>query len=315
MDDKDDDKKRVLTPPSEWAEGMKPKSSSEAEEIDESTDWLEDDDFEVPPESERSSDAEPSAGEEPSAADEEPSADLAPTAEATEPEQSSTSDADAILTDHGEAQAEKRSGSKLPWAVAIAGFVVAGGMGGLWLDAQDTAKAEIAELKDTIRSMKRAENKQTNQDSSLVADNEALQQQISALQQQNNQLSDENEALKNREAERAQRAISASTKTESATPAASPSPQMEVETTSAPPSQTGGIWFVNLESHKSQAVANERLASLRTEIRNINLSIASANVNGQTYYRVRAAGYASKARTQPQRQSGWLKHSRPGLFG
>ena len=107
--------------------------------------------------------------------------------------------------------------------VAIAGFVVAGGMGGLWLDAQDTAKAEIAELKDTIRSMKRAENKQTNQDSSLVADNEALQQQISALQQQNNQLSDENEALKNREAERAQRAISASTKTESATPAASPS--------------------------------------------------------------------------------------------
>ena len=206
MDDKDDDKKRVLTPPSEWADGMKPKSSSEAEEIDESTDWLEDDDFEVPPESERSSDTEPSADEELSAGEE-------PTeAEATEAEQSSTSDADAILTDHGEAQAEKRSGSKLPWAVAIGGFVVAGGMGGLWLDAQETAKTEIAELKDTIRSMKRAENKQTNQDSRLVADNEALQQQISALQQQNNQLSDENEALKNREAERAERAISASTK-------------------------------------------------------------------------------------------------------
>ena len=289
MDDKDDDKKRVLTPPSEWAEGMKPKSSSEAEEIDESTDWLEGDDFEVPPESERSSDAE-------STASEEPSADLEPTAAvATEPEPSSTSDADAILTDHGEAQADKRSGSKLAWAVAIAGFVVAGGMGGLWLDAQATAKAEIAELKDTIRSMKRAENKQTNQDSSLVADNEALQQQISALQQQNNQLSDENEALKNREAERAQLAISASTKTEPAPAPASPSPQMEVETTTAPPSQIGGIWFVNLESHKSQAVANERLASLRTKIRDINLSIASANVNGQTYYRVRAAGYASKA--------------------
>ena len=148
-------------------------------------------------------------------------------------------------------EAEKTGGSKLPWAVEIAGFVIAGGVGGLWFDAQDTAKAEIAELKDTIRSMKRAENKQTNQDSSLVADNEALQQQIAALQQQNNQLSDENEALKNREAERAQRAILASTKTESATPAASPSPQIEVETATAPPSQTGGIWFVNLESHKS----------------------------------------------------------------
>ncbi|EHQ58502.1 sporulation related protein [gamma proteobacterium HIMB55] len=288
MDDKDDDKKRVLTPPSEWADGMKPKSSSEAEEIDESTDWLEDDDFEVPPESERSSDAEPSAGQEP-AAGEEPLAGEAP-----ESEPSSTSDADAILTDHGEAQAEKSSSSKLPWAVAIAGFVIAGGMGGLWLDAQETAKAEIAELKDTIRSMKRAENQQTNQDSGLMADNKALQQQIAALQQQNNQLFDENEALKNREAERAERAISASTKAESATPAASPSPQMEVETT-APPSQTGGIWFVNLESHKSQAVANERLALLRTKFRNINLSIASANVNGQTYYRVRATGYASKA--------------------
>lgn len=289
MDDKDDDKKRVLTPPSEWADGMKPKSSSEAEEIDESTDWLEDDDFEVPPESERSSDAEPSAGQEP-AAGEEPLAGEAP-----ESEPSSTSDADAILTDHGEAQAEKPNSSKLPWAVAIAGFVIAGGMGGLWLDAQETAKAEIAELKDTVRSMKRAENQQTNQDSGLMADNKALQQQIAALQQQNNQLSDENEALKNREAERAQRAISTSTKAESATPAASPSPQMEVETTTAPPSQTGGIWFVNLESHKSQAVANERLALLRTKIRNINLSIASANVNGQTYYRVRATGYASKA--------------------
>ena len=143
--------------------------------------------------------------------------------------------------------------------------------------------------------MKRAENKQTNQDSSLVADNEALQQQIVALQQQNNQLSDENEALKNREAERAQRAISASTKTESATPAAASNSQIDAETATAPPSQTGGIWFVNLESHKSQAVANERLASLRTKIRGINLSIASANVNGQTYYRVRAAGYSSKA--------------------
>ena len=289
MDDKDDAKKRVLTPPSEWADGMKPKSPSEAEEIDESTDWLEDDDFEVPPESERSSDAEPSAGEE-------LLADLEPTAAvATAPEPSSTSDADAILTDHGEARIEKTGGSKLPWAFEIAGFVIAGVVGGLWFDAQETAKAEIAELKDTIRSMKRAENKQTNQDSSLVADNEALQQQIAALQQQNNQLSDENEALKNREAERAQRAISASTKTESATPAASPSPQIDVETATAPPSQAGGIWFVNLESHKSQAVANERLASLRTKIRNINLSIASANVNGQTYYRVRAAGYASKA--------------------
>ena len=304
MDDKDDDKKRVLTPPSEWADGMKPKSSSEAEEIDESTDWLEDDDFEVPPESERSSDAEPSADEE-SLDSSEPSADIEPSSAKTpEAEPSSTSDADEILTDHGEARVENPSGSKLPWVIAIAGLVIAGGMGGLWLDAQETSKSEITELKDTIRSMKRAENQQASQDSNLVADNEVLRQQIAALQQQNNKLADENEALKNREAERAQRAIWASAKTEAATrtpasssltPAASSNSQIDVETATSPPSQTDGIWFVNLESHKSQAVANERLASLRTKIRGINLSIASANVNSQTYYRVRAAGYASKA--------------------
>ena len=323
MDDKDDDKKRVLTPPSEWADGMKPKSPSETEEIDESTDWLEDDDFEVPPAAERSSDGEPSADEEPSAGGE-PSADSSANKEASldndvsaseapKPDESVRSDADAILTDHGEAQAEKSGGSKLPWAVAIAGFVVAGGMSGLWLDAQETAKTEIAELKNTIRSMKRAENQQSNQDSDLVADNEALQQQIAALQQQNNQLAEENEALKNREAERAQAAISASTKTGSemrtpaggsAKPDASSSSQIDAKTTNVPPSQTGGVWFVNLESHKSRAVAEERLSSLRAKIRSTNLSIANANVNGQTYYRVRAAGYASK--TDATAASKWM---------
>ena len=70
MDEKDDDKKRILTPPSEWADGLKPKSSTQSgedAEIDESTDWLEDDDFEVPPSSESSANEEPSATGEPSA--------------------------------------------------------------------------------------------------------------------------------------------------------------------------------------------------------------------------------------------------------
>ena len=59
MDDNDDDKKRVLTPPADWSEGMKPKSSDDYEDdIDESTDWLEDDDFEVPPTSEMDSDSD-----------------------------------------------------------------------------------------------------------------------------------------------------------------------------------------------------------------------------------------------------------------
>lgn len=299
MDDKDDDKKRVLTPPSEWAEGMKPTASSKGEEIDESTDWLEDDDFEVPPASERSTEEATSAPEEPSAT-KEPSADEVPP-----PVQPAPSNADALLTDHGEAQAGKTArGSKLPWVVAIAGFVVAGGMGGLWLDTQETAAAEIAELKDTIRSIKRSDNKQAPQDSNLTTEYEALQGQIDALQKKNTELASENEALKKREADRAQRAIEASTKPQSAeetsstlSPAsnASSAEKTGSQTKTAPPNQVGGSWFVNLESHKARSVAGERIALLRTKVRGINLSIANATVNGQTYYRVRAAGFASKA--------------------
>jgi hypothetical protein len=96
--------------------------------------------------------------------------------------------------------------------VAVAGFVIAGGMGGLWLDSQSTATAEIAELKDTIRSLKRSENQPSSQDSDLIADNAAFQLQISELQKKNTELADENEALKDREAERAQRAIAQSTR-------------------------------------------------------------------------------------------------------
>ena len=300
MDEKDDDKKRILTPPSEWADGLKPKSSTQSgedTEIDESTDWLEDDDFEVPPSSEASANEALSVDDEPSA-NEGPSAqEGSDGATGRSADVHSASSADAILTDHGEAQAGSASnrGSKLPWVVAVAGFVIAGGMGGLWLDSQSTAKAEIAELKDTIRSLKRSENQPSSQDSDLIADNAALQLHISELQQKNTELADENEALKDREAERAQRAIAQSTKEVPAAPSATKaSASTGTNPRSAPPNQSGGLWFVNLESHKTQAVANERLALLRNKIPSMNLSIASAEVKGQTYYRVRAAGFVSK---------------------
>ena len=286
MDEKDDDKKRILTPPSEWADGLKPKSSTQSgedTEIDESTDWLEDDDFEVPPSSEASANEALSVDDEPSA-NEGPSAQEASGgATGRSADVHSASRADAILTDHGEAQAGSapNRGSKLPWVVAVAGFVIAGGMGGLWLDSQSTASAEIAELKDTIRSLKRSENQPSSQDSDLIADNAAFQLQISELQKKNTELADENEALKDREAERAQRAIAQSTKeVPTAAIATKASASTVTSPSSAPPNQSGGLWFVNLESHKTQAVANERLALLRNKIPSMNLSIASAEVKG-----------------------------------
>lgn len=280
MDDNDDDKKRVLTPPADWSEGMKPKSSDDYEDdIDESTDWLEDDDFEVPPTSEMDSDSDDVTaddGDDGEEGDDEDSAD-------------DVSDSAALLTDHT-ATAKSASGSaKLPWALAVIGFVATAAMTGLWVDTQSSNSAEIAELKDTIRSLQRVENEKASQDTALAADNEALRSEIASLKTQTEALTDENELLKNREAERAAKAIAQRQEAAPSQPVKPASPILE------PPRQAGGPWFVNLESYTSRATANDRAAALRNILRPLNISVASARINGRDYYRVRAAGFASKA--------------------
>ncbi|MED5540117.1 MAG: SPOR domain-containing protein [Pseudomonadota bacterium] len=280
MDDNDDDKKRVLTPPADWSEGMKPKSSDDYEDdIDESTDWLEDDDFEVPPTSEMDSDSDDVTaddGDDGEEGDDEDSAD-------------DVSDSAALLTDRT-ATAKSASGSaKLPWALAVIGFVATAAMTGLWVDTQSSNSAEIAELKDTIRSLQRVENEKASQDTALAADNEALRSEIASLKTQTEALTDENELLKNREAERAAKAIAQRQEAAPSQPVKPASPILE------PPRQAGGPWFVNLESYPSRATANDRAAALRNILRPLNISVASARINGRDYYRVRAAGFASKA--------------------
>lgn len=278
-EDNDDDKKRVLTPPADWSEGMKPKSSDDLEDdIDESTDWLEDDDFEVPPASEMVSDSDYVTADD-GADDEDDDEDYA----------DDVSDSAAILTDHT-ATAKSASGSaKMPWALAVIGFVAAAAMTGLWLDTQSSSSAEIADLKDTIRSLQRVENDKAAEDTALAADNEALRSEIASLKAQTEALTDENDLLKNREAERAAKAITQQQVVASTQPVKPASPILE------PPRQAGGPWFVNLESHTSRATANDRAAALRDTLRPLNISVASARVNGRDYYRVRAAGFASKA--------------------
>ena len=276
-EDNDDDKKRVLTPPADWLEGMKPKSSDDLEDdIDESTDWLEDDDFEVPPASEMVSDSDYVTADDGADDEDEDYAD-------------DVSDSAAILTDHT-ATAKSASGSaKMPWALAVIGFVAAAAMTGLWLDTQSSSSAEIADLKDTIRSLQRVENDKAAEDTALAADNEALRSEIASLKAQTEALTDENDLLKNREAERAAKAITQQQVVASTQPVKPASPILE------PPRQAGGPWFVNLESHTSRATANDRAAALRDTLRPLNISVASARVNGRDYYRVRAAGFASKA--------------------
>ena len=279
MDDNEDDKKRVLTPPADWSEGLKPTSSDDYEDdIDESTDWLEDDDFEVPPASELDSDSDDVTADD-GADDEDDNEGYA----------DDVSDSAALLTDHTATAKSTGGSAKMPWALAVIGFVAAAAMAGLWLDTQNSNSAEIADLKDTIRSLQRVENEKASEDTALAADNEALRSEIASLKAQTDALKDENELLKNREAERAANAIAQRQETTTTKPMKPASPILE------PPRQAGGPWFVNLESHTSRATANERAAALRNTLRPLNISVASARVNGRDYYRVRAAGFASKA--------------------
>ena len=288
MDDNDDDKKRVLTPPADWSEGMKPKSSDDYEDdIDESTDWLEDDDFEVPPASDGldSDDVTANDSDDVEEDDDEDYTD-------------DVSDSAALLTDHT-ATAKSASGSaKMPWALAVIGFVAAAAMTGLWVDTQSSNSAEIADLKDTIRSLQRVENEKASEDTALAADNEALRTEIASLRAQTEALTDENELLKNREAERAAKAIAQRQEAAPSQPVKPASPILE------PPRQAGGPWFVNLESLTSRATANDRAAALRDILRPLNISVTIARVNGRNYYRVRAAGFASKALAR--RASEWM---------
>ncbi|HCG94769.1 MAG TPA: hypothetical protein DEX20_03990 [Halieaceae bacterium] len=279
-EDNDDDKKRVLTPPADWSEGMKPKSSDNLEDdIDESTDWLEDDDFEVPPTSEMSPDSDDVTDDHRNDDEEVDDEDYA----------DDVGDSAALLTDHT-ATAKTTSGrAKIPWALAVIGFVAAAAMTGLWVDTQSSNSAEIADLKDTIRSLQRVENDKAAEDTAVAAENEALRSEIASLKAQTEALTDENDLLKNREAERAARAITQQQEAAPTQPVKPASPLLE------PPRQAGGPWFVNLESHTSRATANDRAAALRDTLRPLNISVASARVNGRDYYRVRAAGFASKA--------------------
>jgi FtsZ-binding cell division protein ZapB len=166
----------------------------------------------------------------------------------------------------------------------LIGLIAAVGMGGLWVDTRSTADVEIAELKDTVRSLKRAENQKAEPDAQLVSDYAALTTQNRNLQEQYNALARENESLKEREARRAADAIEKIQ--------ISKAPEKPAAAT-APP-QSGGRWFVNLESHTSRAVAADRADLLRKQLKPVNVSVAQAEVSGRQYFRIRAAGFESK---------------------
>ena len=125
----------------------------------------------------------------------------------------------------------------------------------------------------------------------MAAKNEALRGEIVSLKAKVEALNYENMLLKNRETERIAKAIAQQPE---ATPAQPVEPLEPLEPGSAilgPPKQAGGAWFVNLASHSSRATANDHAAALREVLQPLNISVASAKVNGKNYFRVKAAGF------------------------
>ena len=149
MDDNEDEKKRVLTPPTDWSEGLTPKSSDDHEDdTDESSDWLKDDDFEAPPDSALDSDTDYVATDNGNDGQEDNDEDYA----------DDVSDPAELPTNHTATAKAAGGSAKTPWALAVIGYVAAAALAGLWLNTQNSKSAEIADLKDTIRSLQREEN-------------------------------------------------------------------------------------------------------------------------------------------------------------
>ena len=285
MDDQDDDKKRVLTPPSEWAEGMKPGDPPQlVDDFDEDTDWLDEDDF--------------ASTDEDSADDKwDEGADGSGEAISSEDyddyeDDDSPSEADALLADHREASRtpEKKKTPIIPWSVAAVLLVALAGVTGKWLD--DRSKAEVAaqELRANLVTAQQNPGVPEAEAEALRDENQALKAEVSVLEEQYAQAMQELSQAK----EAAQSAASSSVRATS-TSIDSPSNSRAASGSGATPIQGSGIWFVNVESHTESALANQRMREIDSRFASISFETVRARVNGRIYHRVRAAGFSSQA--------------------
>ena len=275
MDERDKEKKRVLTPPADWADGLRPTKVSTNDGEVEKSEWPADDSFEVPPHTMDSEGGQV----------------------ATKPTTNSASEMGHVEPTMGDAAATERP-SKLPWILTLASLLLAGGLWLLWSNEKSSSETEITALKNTIRSMKRAENKQKTQIKNNAFEAEALRSQIRSLEEQISALSPAQKSQSTNTLTIAPENDSAQEK-----PASPESGKVSIK----PPSQTGGDWFVNLESHRSGKVAEERLAALRSDLLPMNISVRRAEVDGKIFYRIGAAGFSSK--NEAATASDWIANT------
>ena len=279
MDDQNDDKKRVLTPPSEWADGMKPSEPPQlVDDFDEDTDWLDEDDFASPDEDTADDDWDEDANGEEEAISDEDYDDYE--------DDDSASEADALLADHREAShaPEKKRMPIVPWSVAGVLLLALVGVTGKWLDDRSTAEEAAKELQASLIAAQRNTGVPEAEAQALRDENQALKAEVSVLEEQYAQAMQE---LAEAKESAAQSVASSSVR--------SPSIRGEARGSGTLPMQGSGIWFVNVESHTESALANQRMREINSRVTAIKFETASARVNGRIYHRVRAAGFSSQA--------------------
>jgi len=286
MDDQDDDKKRVLTPPSEWADGMKPSEPPQlVDDFDEDTDWLDEDDFASSDEDTADEDWEEDANGEEEAISDEDYDDYE--------DDDSPSEADALLADHREASRapEKKRMPIVPWSVAGVLLLALAGVTGKWLDDRSTAEQAAQELQASLIAAQRNTGVPEAEAQALKTENQALKAEVSVLEEQYAQAMQELAEAK----EVAARSVASSSVRSASSSANSPSNNRAASRSGATPIQGSGIWFVNVESHTESALASQRMREINSRFASIKFETASARVNGRIYHRVRAAGFSSQA--------------------
>ena len=163
-------------------------------------------------------------------------------------------------------------------------------------EARSIVQTRIVTLEEKIALLERAASEDSMQKNKLTAKNETLRSQISLLETSLKSVSNENASLKKNQDERQEDPTSIIET--SKVPASSETSLI------SPPSQAGGVWFVNLESHTSSVIAEDRAAELRVRLEPLNISVASAVVRNRQYFRVRAAGF--KSETLAKKAADWM---------
>lgn len=231
------------------------------------------------------------------------SAEAAKLADKELTDEARSTEAEALLTDHGAAKTASTERKVPAWALAALGLALLLIVGGGWgaFSEREKLQQQILELKNQVRATEAKNQGDLGADDEqrLIADNQSLRLQLATMREQYAGISKEVEEMRQLIAQ-AQASETAAAGTEAsvnettvedsdATPSAEPS----VATAKRPPVSAEGQWFVNVASYSRRDIAEEWADNIGSQVDRVELQ--QTEVNGKPLYRVRATGYADKA--------------------